>query len=170
MESIDGYRRAALSLKELAIDEQEWILRQLDESDRRRVEELLQQMSDSVGVSTIAVSPPGTAEKTDGSHRDVIQEANFEVLAAVIGEQPDWAVALVAAHYPKSGMVQQSVNQLPGNRAERVRSIIKQVRERMKPRVRELVLRSVAEQIRRRSAKEADGTDFESVLTRATMA
>lgn len=169
MHEIDGYRRAALSLKDLAVDEQEWILSQLDEQDRRRIERLLHEMwdpaaTDAKEISTSAVIATVAQESSD-AHLDLIKEAAFDVIAAVFNEQPDWAIAIIAAHCPKTAAVQESINQLPPDRVGRIRTWLASSRENIKPRVQEIVLRGIAADIKRRAASQTT-VDFDAVLTR----
>jgi len=173
MEAIDGYKRAALSLWELPLDEQSWILDQLDEHDRMRINAVLLEMNDPERARAPATAAPkanaapAPVAETDG-YATAIGESHSQVLASVLGEQPVWVAAIVAASLPKSRSVQQYVRHLPPEQSERVRRAATQTSDAIKPKVRDIVLRTVAERLKQRTAALAPADEFESVLTRVT--
>lgn len=170
MEVKDGYMRAALSLRELPADEQMWVLEQLDDDDRLRIGEALQALRDAEIKTAVVPEKPEPASEAampaDADFATILNRANSNLLASILMEQPDWATAVMIAEYPKNEAVKRLIGQLSQDRMDRLRRLAKDVRGRVKTRVRATVLNIVAEQLKQRMAAESEALEFEAVLGR----
>jgi len=167
MEAIDGYRRAALALRDLAPQEREWFLHQLEEGDRRRVVELLRDMQ---GVDdTEPAAPVRRAEVGAVNEKDyiaVIQSASVQMLHSVLAAQPDWVIALVLVQCGPGAALRECVDQLLPPRGDRVRVLAERLRDTVRPSVRLALVRAMAVRIERYDQPQINVASFESLLTR----
>jgi len=166
-ETIDGYERAALTIRALPLDEQAWILGNLEEPDRERVAAALQALHDA---DSAAAPPPAPTDAPsaviDESSAATIGAATPEDLSAVLDEQPEWVTAVVIAECAKSDAVQSYVKDLPLEHVARLHPLARHMHNAVKPAVREVLLKGVAERLKRQRAVEARFLDFETVLGR----
>jgi hypothetical protein len=167
METIDGYKRTALALRDLNPQEREWFLDQLEEEDRSRVVELLRDMQGA--GDTVAPAPPPRVPAVATNETDyaaVIQAASVETLHAAMAAQPDWVIALVLVQCGQGTALRECVDQLLPPRGDRVRALAERLRDTVKPSVRLALVRVVAGRIGRYDQPQIDAASFESLLMR----
>lgn len=161
MESMDGYRRAALVLAAMESQDREWLLGELDEEDRRRICELLQSGGD------ITSAQPQTNPSQPANRRTpaaVIEAAASETLEAVLTGQPDWAVALVLAQCRDGAALERFLAQLPAMQVSRIRAAAQTFRRSIKPKVAALVLAHFAARIEQQAQSVSTIVDFPTAI------
>ncbi|HEX9812989.1 MAG TPA: hypothetical protein VGA88_13010 [Burkholderiales bacterium] len=181
MNAIDGYQRAALTLRALDPREQEWLLSQLDDNDQQRLAALMggveqagerqeervekQQRQDereSEEVAAVAVPAP----PPESPHPDVrfLESVSRATLSIVLKEQPQWVLALVLAYWRRNLALAQYVARLGESRCKRIYGLVESVQNAIKPKVRDAVLRSLAADAERHENMPERTPDFEGML------
>lgn len=170
MDAAEVYEKIALSLQGLDSQDQEWLLQQLDAADRERVETMLRDWRDTGITATPATDNVDASVATAAADDDatLVRDADPFVLELALRDEPTWVLAALLAQCSASVALREYVSQLSPARVGEVRALVRPMRQSVKPRVREVVLHSVAEQIRRHASTRAEAVDFDAMLARVS--
>lgn len=96
----DGITRAALALSALEKSDRDWILDQLDQVERDRLEQALREI-DAVGkrIRPRPVMPNADVAPKRLDSRQRVVDANSQDMLRVLAPEPDWMVAAICGMY-----------------------------------------------------------------------
>ena len=184
----DAYTRIALRLRDLSPADREWLLGQLAPEDCRRVTEALRlHRAQTLAVAARATERQpsgergnpqwGSAGKSPAGDR-APDEANQDVpvnrlmaappprVKALLGEQPDWAIALVlsAESWP---WTQEFLGDLVPERIRALRAQASELAPCVKPKFRQAVVRAIESKMQPATVESPVTVAFDTALERA---
>jgi hypothetical protein len=169
-----AYTRIALRLRDLSPADREWLLGQLAPEDCRRVSEALRQhrtqtlSGASPDRAPLEQRPPSRAPvEGDGDlSASRLMTAPVVRMKALLGEQPDWAIALVlsAESWP---WTQEFLDDLVPERIRALRAVANELVPRVKPKFRQAVVGAVAAKIQPATIESPVTLAFDAALERA---
>ena len=154
----DAYTRIALRLRDVGAEDREWLLSQLGAEDCQRVSAALQEYRARNGGSAEATGPKVSHEAPKGQvePKAPVENGNPATQPAarlagasaadvrkVLAGQPDWAIALVLSAGPWP-WGQEVLGQLSPERIRALRALASELSQRVKPQLRDAVIRVVA--------------------------
>ena len=134
---MNGYRRAAMTLRALGAADREWLLSQLLPEERGRIatliEELdkldpdaeMQALSDLVRDDVPEPAPPSPELLSPSGPVAVVAQAQPEMMARVLANEPDWLVARVCA-IARWPWLPAFIAQLDSVRATRIAALMRE--------------------------------------------
>jgi hypothetical protein len=140
----DAYTRVALRLREVASADREWLLSRLDADDCQRVSVALQEYR-AKNAATAPVSRKTPKPRTDSAAQPAarLAAASAADVKRLFAGQPDWAIALVLSAGPWP-WAPELLGQWVPERIRALRALAGELSERVKPQLRDEVVRLLA--------------------------
>jgi hypothetical protein len=161
--SQNAYTRIALRLRNLSPDDREWLLAQLAPEDCRRVSEALREHR-AQASSARSINPPRVEEGFSPVAR--LTAAPAARVQALLAEQPDWAIALLLStdSWP---WAEEFLDELVPERLSALRALASELAPRVKPKVRQAVVHTIASRIQPPATVLPATRAFDAALERA---
>lgn len=165
--SENAFVRIASRLSSLCEADRDWLLGQLTPDDGRRLIEALRAhrqgaSSRSAPERDVAAESPAVGEGSEPWSR--LARAGAMEMREVLADQPDWAIAMLAAQpWPWS---QALLSDFAPERIRALRALAAEL-EGVKPRVREAILCEIAAKLERAAPKPSATEAFDAALERA---
>lgn len=162
----DGLKKAAVSVYALTPDDRDWLLRNLPDVQRRRLENAVAELEQS-GVPDVVAGEPvaGLPSMSDSPNPvSVLHAATVDELRALLSEEPDWLVAAVLAHHDSESQARvREALARPGPQPR----LPDGTGHALKPRVQQAIANAAAQKIVELRKAGADGKRFETLLNGA---
>ena len=163
----DAYTRIALRLREIGTEDREWLLGHLGEDDCQRVSAALQDYRARTAARP-AVAPIAPKPQVENSSLPAarLAAASAADVRSLLAGQPDWAIALVLAASPWP-WAQELLGQWSPERIRALRALATELSQRVKPHLRDAVIRTVAAKLARSEPETPITQAFDAALQRA---
>lgn len=144
----DAYTRIALRLREVGAADREWLLSRLDADDCHRVSVALQQYraknaTAPGGVAPVSREAPRSQPDNATQPAARLAAASAADIRKLFAGQPDWAIALVLSAGPWPWAAELLGQWVP-ERIRALRALAGELSERVKPQLRDEVVRLLA--------------------------
>jgi len=169
----DAYTRIALRLREVGTADREWLLSRLDAEDCQRVSVALQEYrakNTAGAAATPPLSPVAQKPQADSATQTPpaarLAAASAADVKKLFAGQPDWAIALVlsAGSWP---WAPELLGQLVPERIRALRALAGELSERVKPQLRDEVVRLIALELAPADVQTPVTQAFDVALQRA---
>jgi len=154
---MNGYQRAAWTLRDLSLAEQEWLLLRLSAEDRDKIIAARAALEADAKRESDAIALQQTAA-------DTIKHWDGETIAKLLTDEPLWVTVLILSQL-EPALAASTVDEFGSPRAEAVGGALERVPRTLKPRVAEILLRALMEKSERRRGKP-ERADFAATLRR----
>lgn len=165
--SENAFVRIASRLSNLCAADRDWLLGQLTPDDGRRLVEALRahrQGASARNEPKREVAPESQAPNERNEPWSRIARAGAMEMRQVLADQPDWAIAMLAAQpWPWS---QALLSDFAPERIRALRALAAEL-EGVKPRVREAILSEIAAKLEQAAPKPSATEAFDAALERA---
>jgi len=165
--SQNAYTRIALRLRDLSPGDREWLLAHLAPQDCRRVSDALREHREQHAQPAPIESPSKPAsEGAQDTPVARLAAAPAARVKALLGEQPDWAIALLlsADSWP---WAEAFLDDLVPERIRALRALASELAPRVKPRFRQAVVHTIASRIQPPAPALPATRAFDAALERA---
>lgn len=141
----DAYTRIALRLRDIGSEDRAWLLSHLGADDCQRVSAALQEYRARNAVASV---PQARVESVNASQPAAarLAAATAADVRKLLAGQPDWAIALVLSAGPWP-WAQELLGQLSPERIRALRALASELSQRVKPQLRDAVIRVVAQKL-----------------------
>lgn len=165
-------------LRSLGVRDREWVLCQLSIEERQQVLVMLSANDANTGIPESGVAPEGDRDRgmlpagvsanqsTITPELIAIENAKPDELAALLAEQTDWTVVVLLAAKDWS-WTESLLGMLPPARLRALRELSNMLGNSVRPRVRDAVIRLVADQLCADVHQGGSRSVFDIVLERA---
>ncbi len=165
----DAYARIALRLRGLAAVDREWILQKLDAQECRSISAALQRlrMENMVGQANVTASTDARVSRRAEreKHLQILESLPAASVLGVMKAQPDWVLAVVLAA-ARGSWNAQLLQSLAPERVRVLHLLTNELSPRVKPAVRDAVLRMLVAKIESQEAVATAFSPFDAVLDR----
>ncbi len=169
----EGYKRAALSIYDLADADRQWLLSRLPAAEGEALQNLVGELS-SRSLRRIAgwrqliarglSAKPGRARST-AHDEGVIQAISAQQVKEGLEQEPDWVVAVILSHHPWPWIAEYLAS-IEQHRRQSIARYVKEV-EALKPALRDTIVDLLEMKLRStevRPTKSSKGTHFDEIL------